>query len=92
MIQSTRAEQLAMISVPWQEYMTPLAPAEALQRGTVFSNLAQTYIPATMFLANTQPSTSMQQNAQNMQTMQSMNGMPNMNTMQMQNMSMQKKR
>lgn len=89
MMQSTRAEQLAMISVPWQEYMTPMAPAEALQRGTVFSNLAQTYIPVTVAPANMQTATTAQQTPQSMQTM---NNMPNMNSMQMQTMGMPKKR
>lgn len=37
--------QLAMISVPWQEYETPYAPAEALLYGTVFSSLNQPYVP-----------------------------------------------
>ena len=34
-----------MISVPWQEYETPYAPAEALIYGTVFSGLNQPYVP-----------------------------------------------
>lgn len=38
-------QQLAMISVPWQEYETPYAPAEALIYGTVFSGLNQPYVP-----------------------------------------------
>lgn len=42
-----RAERLGMISVPWQEYTTPLAPAEALCVGTVFSELNQPYTPVT---------------------------------------------
>ncbi len=40
-----RAERLGMISVPWQEYTTPLAPAEALRAGTIFSELNQPYTP-----------------------------------------------
>ncbi len=85
------ANTLAMISVPWQEYVAPMPPAESLERGTVFSNLAQTYVPTTL------PPVSMQtavpvQNHQNMQTMQGMNAMSNMNPMQMPNMGMQKKR
>ncbi len=88
MIQTARQQQLAMISVPWQEYMTPTAPAEALQRGTVFSNLAQTYVPTILPPASMQSAGSVQ-NAQNMPNM---NGVSNMNTMQMQTMGMQKKR
>ena len=41
-------QQLGMISVPWQEYTTPYAPAEALMYGTVFSGLNQPYIPINM--------------------------------------------
>lgn len=40
-----KTERLGMISVPWQEYTTPLAPAEALCAGTVFSELNQPYTP-----------------------------------------------
>lgn len=94
MIQPARHQQLAMISVPWQEYVTPMAPAEALMSGTVFSNLAQTYTPSTLSPACMQAAS-----AQNMQTMQNMQMTQNMthtntmsNPMQMQNMGMQKKR
>ncbi len=89
MIQTANA--LAMISVPWQEYTTPMPPAEALVRGTVFSNLAQTYVPTIMPPASMQSAVPVQ-NMQNMQTMQGMNAMPNMNSMQITNMGMQKKR
>lgn len=82
MIQTANGQQLAMISVPWQEYVTPMAPAEALMRGTVFSNLAQTYVPTILPPVSTQSAVPIQ----NMQPMQ------NMNTMQVQNMGMQKKR
>ena len=84
MIQTTQPQALAMISVPWQEYITPMSPAESLSRGTVFSNLAQTYVPTIMPPVSTQsaPPT----------MMQGMNAMSNMNTMQMPNMGMQKKR
>ncbi len=88
MIQTARQQQLAMISVPWQEYVTPMTPAEALQRGTIFSNLAQTYVPTVLPPANMQSAVPVQ-NAQNMPNM---NGASNMNTMQMQTMGMQKKR
>ena len=84
MIQTTQPQALAMISVPWQEYITPMSPAESLSRGTVFSNLAQTYVPTIM------PSVSAQSAAPTM--MQGMNAMSNMNTMPMPNMGMQKKR
>ena len=82
---------LAMISVPWQEYITPMAPAEALMHGTVFSNLAQTYVPTIMPPVSSQAAVPTQ-NAQKAQNMQGMNAMSNMNPMQMQNMGMQKKR
>ena len=88
MIQTARHPQLAMISVPWQEYVTPMAPAEALSCGTVFSNLVQGYTPTTLSPNNMQSAAPVQ----NVQNMQGMNTMPNMNTMQMQNMGMQKKR
>ena len=84
MIQTTQPQALAMISVPWQEYITPMSPAESLSRGTVFSNLAQTYVPTSM------PPVSSQSAAPTM--MQGMNAMSNMNTMPMPNMGMQKKR
>ena len=84
MIQTTQPQALAMISVPWQEYITPMSPAESLSRGTVFSNLAQTYVPTIMPPVNTQSATPTM--------MQGMNAMSNMNTMQMPNMGMQKKR
>jgi hypothetical protein len=84
MIQTTQPQALAMISVPWQEYITPMSPAESLSRGTVFSNLAQTYVPTIM------PPVSAQSAAPTM--MQGMNAMSNMNTMQMPKMGMQKKR
>jgi hypothetical protein len=84
MIQTTQPQALAMISVPWQEYITPMSPAESLSRGTVFSNLAQTYVPTIM------PPVSSQSADPTM--MQGMNAMSNMNTMQMPNMGMQKKR
>ena len=35
--------RLAMLSVPWQEYTTPYAPAEALLYGTIFPSLNQPY-------------------------------------------------
>ena len=57
-----RCEQLAMISVPWQEYTTPMAPAEALRCGSVFCELSQPYTP----LACNQPP----QNAQMLSNMQ----------------------
>ena len=91
MIPTARTQALAMISVPWQEYVTPMPPAEALERGTVFSNLAQTYVPTTMPPIGTQSAVSVQ-NAQNMQNMQGFNAMSNMNPMSMPNMGMQKKR
>lgn len=47
MVQQPR-QQLGMISVPWQEYTTPYAPAEALMYGTVFSGLNQPYTPISM--------------------------------------------
>ena len=84
MIQTAQAQTLAMISVPWQEYITPMSPAESLSRGTVFSNLAQTYVPTIMPPVSTQSATPTM--------MQGMNAMSNMNTMQMPNMGMQKKR
>ncbi|MBQ5706664.1 MAG: spore coat associated protein CotJA [Peptococcaceae bacterium] len=84
MIQTTQPQALAMISVPWQEYITPMSPAESLSRGTVFSNLAQTYVPTIM------PPVSSQSADPTM--MQGMNAMSNMNTMPMPNMGMQKKR
>lgn len=37
--------RLGMISVPWQQYTAPLAPAESLRIGTVFSELNQPYTP-----------------------------------------------
>ena len=43
MIQKT--EQLGMISVPWQQYTTPMSPADALRCGTVFCELSQPYTP-----------------------------------------------
>ena len=82
---------LAMISVPWQEYVAPMPPADALMHGTVFSNLAQTYTPTVMPPTNMQSAVPVQ-NSQNMQTMQGMNAISNMNPMQMPNMGMQKKR
>ena len=84
MIQTTQPQALAMISVPWQEYITPMSPAESLSRGTVFSNLAQTYVPTIMPPVSTQSATPTM--------MQGMNAMSNMNAMQMPNMGMQKKR
>lgn len=60
-----RNEQLGMISVPWQEYTTPYAPAEALLYGTVFSGLNQPYTPVA---CNQQPIAS--QNMQGMPMMQ----------------------
>lgn len=48
MIQQPKQQQLAMISVPWQEYETPMMPAEALLYGTVFPSLARTYTPVNM--------------------------------------------
>ena len=84
MIQTAQPQTLAMISVPWQEYITPMSPAESLSRGTVFSNLAQTYTP-TVLPQSVTP-------AQMPPMMQGMNAMSNMNTMQMPNMGMQKKR
>ena len=84
MIQTTQPQALAMISVPWQEYITPMSPAESLSRGTVFSNLAQTYVPTIMPPVSAQSATPT--------TMQGMNAMSNMNTMPMPNMGMQKKR
>ena len=88
MVQTANAQQLAMISVPWQEYVTPMAPAEALIHGTVFANLKQTYVPDMIAPVNTQSAAP----AHTMQPMQNMNSMTNMTAMQMQNMSMQKKR
>lgn len=89
MIQTAKGQRLAMISVPWQEYVTPMMPAEALINGTVFSNLNQTYVPSIMPPISTQSATPVQNT---MPSMQNMNSMSNMNPMQMQNMSMQKKR
>ncbi|MBR4859878.1 MAG: spore coat associated protein CotJA, partial [Alphaproteobacteria bacterium] len=77
MIQTAQPQTLAMISVPWQEYITPMSPAESLSRGTVFSNLAQTYTP-TVLPQSVTP-------AQMPPMMQGMNAMSNMNTMQMSN-------
>lgn len=88
MMQTAQNPQLAMISVPWQEYMTPMAPAEALMYGTVFADLKQTYLPNTMAPVCAQSAAP----AHTMQPMQNMNGMTNMTTMQMQPMNMQKKR
>ena len=84
MIQTAQPQALAMISVPWQEYITPMSPAESLSRGTVFSNLAQTYTPTIL----PQPAAPTQMPPM----MQGMNAMSNMNAMQMPNMGMQKKR
>ncbi len=89
MIQTANGQQLAMISVPWQEYVTPMMPAEALVNGTVFSNLNQTYVPTIFPPVSTQSAVPVQNT---MPSTQNMNSMPNMNTMQMQNMNMQKKR
>ena len=85
MMQSARQQQLAMIFVPWQEYETLMAPAEALLRGTVFCNLAQTYVPIMTSPVTTQVVAS----APNMTTMPNMH---TMNNMPLQNMNMQKKR
>ena len=84
MIQTAQPQALAMISVPWQEYITPMSPAESLSHGTVFSNLAQTYTPTIL----PQPAAPTQMPPM----MQGMNAMSNMNAMQMPNMGMQKKR
>ena len=40
-----KTESLGMISVPWQQYGTTLAPAEALAAGSVFRELIQPYTP-----------------------------------------------
>ena len=40
-----KTERLGMISVPWQQYSTPIASAEALRAGTVFRDLIQPYTP-----------------------------------------------
>ena len=70
MIQSTKGPQLAMISIPWQEYDTPMSPADALMHGTVFCNLAQNYTP----IASMQPAQNMNMMGQmNMMQMQNMN-------------------
>ena len=58
--------RLGMISVPWQEYSTPLAPAEALRVGTVFNELNQPYTP----VACSQPTMSPMQNMSTMFGMQ----------------------
>ena len=88
MIQTAQPQALAMISVPWQEYITPMSPAESLSRGTVFSNLAQTYVPTIMPPVSTQSTAPTQMSPM----MQGMNAMSNMNAMPMPNMGMQKKR
>lgn len=62
MMQQPKQQQLAMISVPWQAYETPMMPAEALLYGTVFPGLARTYTPVHM----QQPA----QSAQSMSCMQ----------------------
>jgi len=82
MMQTANGPKLAMISVPWQEYVTPMAPAEALMYGTAFANLKETYVPTIMPPVSSQSAV----------PVQNMNGMTNMTTMQMQNMNMQKKR
>ena len=61
-----RNEQLGMISVPWQEYTTLYAPAEALRFGTVFPCLNQPYTPIPC-----------PQQAMNMQPTHTMKGMQN---------------
>lgn len=58
MMQQPKQPQLGMISVPWQEYETPMPPAEALICGTIFPSLVQPYTPVNM-----------QQPAQGMQPM-----------------------
>ena len=83
MMQTANGPRLAMISVPWQEYVTPMAPAEALANGTVFANLNQTYVPTILPPVSTQSAVPVQN---------TMQAMPNMNTIQMQTMGMQKKR
>ena len=85
MISSAGRQQLAMISVPWQEYTTPTDPANALMCGTVFSNLVQT--PFSMSFAATMPKT---QTTQPMQHMTHTNVMTN--SMPMPHTNMQKKR
>lgn len=77
-----------LISVPWQEYVTPMAPAEALLYGTVFSNLKETYMPTVLPPSNSQSAIPVQ----NKPSMQNPNTMTNLSTMQMQNLTMQKKR
>lgn len=81
MIQTANGPKLAMISVPWQEYVTPMAPSEALMYGTAFVNLKQTYVPTIMPPVSSQSAV----------PVQNMNGMTNMTAMQMQSMNMQKK-
>ncbi len=61
-----KPERLGMISVPWQQYSTPLAPAEALRAGTVFRELIQPYTPISCSQPAMQP----------MQNMAAMLGMP----------------
>lgn len=92
MISTAKTPALAMISVPWQEYTAPMPPAEALQHGTVFGNLAQTYVPSILPPINHMPAAGAMQTAPNMQSMQGVNAMSNMNPMQLQNMGMPKKR
>ncbi len=66
MIVQRNEQQLGMISVPWQEYTTPYAPAEALAYGTVFSGLNQPYTP----IQCPQQAMNMQPAHNNMQGMQ----------------------
>ena len=87
MIQTVKHQALAMISVPWQEYVTPMAPADALLYGTVFSNLAQTYTPVSGI-----ENSNCMQNMHSMQMTQNVTHANTMNAMQMPNMNMQKKR
>lgn len=68
MIVQRNEQQFGMISVPWQEYTTPYAPAEALAYGTVFSGLNQPYTPVQC----PQQAMNMQPTHNNMQGMQGM--------------------
>lgn len=49
-----RTERLGMISVPWQQYTTPMKTTEALRCGTIFCELSQPYTPISCNPSSTQ--------------------------------------